>query len=146
MIFPKYLYVVSACLVRETTRYDGRSNFLPQVYELYLKGDCLALCPERLLGIPRLPLELRGNLAIRRDGLDVTTKLEAGVKEAMEQVLKAKAKIAILKSRSPSCGVGEIYDGSFSHTLVAGDGLWAKALKACGLKLILAENFAEDYN
>ena len=139
-----YTYVVSACLVGFATRYDGRSNFVAAVARLYNLGLCLPVCPECLggLAVPRLPCEICVDKILRRDGCDVTAAFGLWAKLALKLALESRARIAILKSRSPSCGFGAIYDGTFSKKLVPGSGLFARKLLEHGLSIFTEENFS----
>lgn len=140
---PTPRYVVSGCLAGLCCRYDGGSNPCPEVVELVEAGLAVPVCPESLSGlpVPRPPCEqsLRGPQdeirVISRDGADVTAAFELGAERALRAALATGCREAILKARSPSCGVGEVYDGSFSHTLRAGDGLWARRLREAGFRL-----------
>jgi len=128
-------YVVSACLAGCHCRYDGKTTPDEHVLELVRQGRALPLCPEQLGGLPtpRSPFELLRGCALDRDGNDITPAMLHGVEEAMHLVRLAGCTRAILKSRSPSCGFGIIYDGTFSGVQVAGNGLFAERLHREGL-------------
>ncbi len=132
--------LISACLLGETCRYDGGSNALPEAVlaALRVRYELLPVCPERDGGLPtpRIPSERRGARVINRAGEDVTAFFERGAAAARETALTAGCTRALLKERSPSCGSGRIYDGSFTATLVPGDGLTAEALKTAGIAVI----------
>ncbi len=134
-------YVVSACLVGCHCRYDGESSPDERVVELVRQGRALPLCPEQLGGLPtpRPPLELCGGRAVDAQGLDMTAAMERGVEEAVRLVMLAGCTRAVLKARSPSCGFGTIYDGTFSGARIAGNGLFAARLHACGLMVSTEE-------
>ena len=127
--------LVSACLAGEACRYDGSAAPHPAVLELVRQGRALAVCPEVLGGLPtpREPVELREGRVVSRSGADVTGAFEAGAQRALELGLDAGCAEAILKARSPSCGCGQVYDGTFSGKLVPGDGVFAALLKAHGI-------------
>ena len=137
----RYEFVVSACLVGLPCRYDGYSHFCPQVYSLWEEGKACAVCPEGLAGlpIPRLPCELVEGDVISRDGEDLSYLFRQGVARALAITRAVGARKAIVKSRSPSCGLGEIYDGTFSRTLCHGNGLWTEALLAEVLSVVTEE-------
>ena len=137
-----YEIVVSACLVGLPCRYDGVSRFCSKVFALWEQGIACAICPEGLAGlsIPRLPCELIEGEAVSRDGEDLTYLFRQGVARAIAITRAVGAKRAIVKSRSPSCGLGEIYDGTFSDTLCRGNGLWTEALLAEGLSVVTEED------
>ena len=130
-------YVVSACLAGCRCRYDGEHNANEQVMQLVREGRALPLCPEQLGGFPtpRVPFELKENRAVSQDGTDITEKMQRGVEEAAALVKLAGCTKAILKSRSPSCGVGIIYDGTFSGVRIEGNGMFAQKLIAMGLEV-----------
>ena len=136
--------VLSACLLGLPCRYDGRSNFFPLAAKLVQAGQAYPLCPEGLggLAIPRLPCERRGERVVARDGQDLTQAFCLGAQKACEQSLALGARYALLKSRSPSCGFGQIYDGHFIRTLISGHGLWAEALLAYGFVLFSEEELS----
>ena len=127
--------LVSACLMGVGCRYDGKSNELPQLAELIAKHECVPACAEIFGGLPtpRVPAENVGDRVVNKEGLDVTTEFTRGAREVARLAQVTGCTAALLKERSPSCGRGQIYDGTFSKTLVAGDGLTAKALKEMGL-------------
>ncbi len=131
--------VISACLIGELCRYDGKQvNY----HELdFLMSDpnvtLLPVCPEVLGGLqtPRPPCEIRGDRVITRNGEDVTEAFREGAEKVLTVCQASGAELAILKANSPSCGSGRIYDGSFSHTLIPGDGICASLLKKNGIKV-----------
>ncbi len=133
------IYVVSACLAGVACRFDGEANPREGVIELVRQGLALPVCPEQLGGLPtpRPPCELRDGRVLCReaDGTlsDATGAFAKGAEEGVRLALLAGCTEAILKARSPSCGCGRIYDGTFSRTLVDGDGLFAAALRKAGI-------------
>lgn len=138
----KPYYVVSACLAGVACRYDGGSNLCPKVLQLVEEGWAVPACPEALGGlpVPRTPCELKGGRVISRDGRDMTAAFLRGAQRALEIVQEHGCTAAILKSRSPSCGVGCVYDGSFTRRLRPGQGVWAQLLREAGLALYSEEN------
>ena len=139
------LFVVSACLAGQPCRYDGKAYPCEAVIALVDNGLALPLCPEQLagLGAPRTPFELRAGKAWTRDGQDWTAALHNGSALALHQAQEAGCRVAILKARSPSCGVDRIYDGSFSKRLIPGEGVWAGALRQAGFRLFTEEQIAD---
>ena len=127
--------LVSACLLGTPCRYDGKSKADARVQALAEKYELIPVCPEQLGGLPtpRVPSERRGERVITGDGRDVTAEYRRGAEAALALCLKNGCKAAVLKERSPSCGCGQIYDGTFSRRLIAGDGVTAEALKECGI-------------
>ena len=136
------LILVSACLAGQACRYDGGSMPHPVVLRLAREGRALPVCPEVLggLGVPRESLELVGGRAVFRSGADCTEALRDGAREALALAVAQGCQRAILKSRSPSCGCGRVYDGTFSGRLVPGDGMLAALLKANGFAVVSEED------
>jgi uncharacterized protein YbbK (DUF523 family) len=129
------MMIVSACLANLNCRYDGGAEPCEMVIRLVTEGKAIPVCPEQLGGLttPRLPAERQGKRVIRKDGVDVTMEFDRGAQEAFKIAKLVGAMSAILKARSPSCGSGRIYDGSFTGTLVDGDGVFAKLCKDNGI-------------
>lgn len=127
--------LVSACLLGMSCRYDGQHNQLPRLAELMKKHTCIPVCPEVFGGLPtpRPPAERQGNKVVNNQGQDVTEAFVRGTAEVLRLADLYHCKAALLKERSPSCGSGQIYDGTFSKTLTEGDGLAAQLLKKKGL-------------
>lgn len=137
--------LVSACLAGHACRYDGGTTPHPYVLRLLEQGRVVAVCPEELGGLPtpREPVELCAGRAMSRSGRDVTPEFLTGVRRSLDIALAAGCRVAILKSRSPCCGLGRVYDGSFSGVLVPGDGMLAARLKAQGFALCTDEDLPE---
>jgi uncharacterized protein YbbK (DUF523 family) len=134
--------IVSACLLGENCKYNGGNNYSEKVVQ-FLKGrEVIPVCPETLagLGIPRTPIEICGDRVISKDGVDVTDCLIRAVKTILSQIADEDIECAVLKSRSPTCGVKQVYDGTFTGTLVDGSGILAAALKMFGIPVIDAED------
>ena len=127
--------LVSACLMGVGCRYDGKSNELPQLAELLARHHCIPACAEVFGGLPtpRVPAEIRDGRVVNKEGRDVTVEFARGAEEVARLAKVTGCTAALLKERSPSCGCGKVYDGTFTKTLVEGDGLTAKALKELGL-------------
>ena len=126
---------VSACLLGDNCKYNGGNNY-SKALEEYLKGhEVIRLCPEVMggLSVPREPAELREGIVIHQDGSSVDKAFRAGAAAALQAVKEAGAELVILQSRSPSCGVNTVYDGSFSGKLTQGDGVFAALLKENGI-------------
>ena len=151
-------YLVSACLAGEKCRYDGNSCAHQRIVELVMRGEALPFCPEVAggLGIPRERSEIycapdspvRSGCSLKvitESGRDVTPNFLRGAEETLKRVWKNKIECVILKSFSPSCGFGLIYDGSFSGRLVQGDGVTASLLHANGVR-ILSEKDVDRFN
>lgn len=134
--------IVSACLLGENCKYDGGNNYTPAVAE-FLKGkEVIPVCPEMLagLGCPRTPIEIVNGVVMDRNGNSVDGAIRGAVAQLMEMLKKEEIQCAILQSRSPTCGVNQIYDGSFSHTRITGSGVFAQALKDAGYPVIDVED------
>jgi uncharacterized protein YbbK (DUF523 family) len=131
------MIIVSACLADVHCRYDGESKPFEAVIRLVAEGKAIPVCPEQLGGLstPRLPAEQIGDKVIRKDGVDVTAEFSRGAQEALKLAKMVGANRAILKARSPSCGSGKIYDGSFTGRLVNGNGVFAEACKEAGMEV-----------
>ena len=133
--------LVSACLLGLPTRYDGKSVPYEGVIRLKDKYTLIPFCPEIYGGLPtpRTPSECVGELVIMKDGRDVTENYKKGAEGALEICRLFGIRRAVLKSKSPSCGKGIIYDGSFSRQLRNGDGVTAELLQRNGIEV-----FTED--
>ena len=131
--------LISACLLGFCCKYDGGTNTLPAdtIAALREQYELIPVCPETAGGlpIPRAPSERRGGRVLSREGNDVTDEYEKGALLALALAERFGCRRALLKERSPSCGAGEIYDGTFSHSRIPGDGVAAEALRKAGLFL-----------
>lgn len=133
--------LISACLLGQACRYDGRSKPCQKALELTEKWDLIPFCPECMGGLstPRPPAEIRGDAVINAEGQDVTAQYRKGAEEALRLCKMLGITKAILKAKSPSCGKGTVYDGSFSRTLISGDGITAALLGAHGIEVLTEE-------
>ncbi len=134
--------LISACLLGENCKYNGGNNFAPDVAEFAKGHDILPLCPEKLagLGIPRTPIEIVDGVLTDREGNAVDNLLRETVAELVEDLRTEHIDCAILQSRSPTCGVNQVYDGTFSGKLIPGMGVFARALRDAGIRVIDAED------
>ena len=130
--------LISACLLGIGCRYDGKHKANSEVLSLGEKYNLIPVCPEIYGGLPtpRVPSERIGDKVMMKDGRDVTENYKRGAMEALELCRIYNIKTAILKQRSPSCGKGEIYDGTFSGTLTERDGVTAELLIANGIRVL----------
>ncbi|MCF7808507.1 MAG: DUF523 domain-containing protein [Candidatus Marinimicrobia bacterium] len=138
--------LVSACLLGETCRYDGKHSARAELRRL-LEGDAvIPVCPEVAGGLstPRPPAELSGEKVLRENGEDVTAQFHNGARECLEEAQKHDISLAILKSRSPSCGCGDVYDGTFTNTLRLGNGVFTDLLLSKGIDCISDEDLLKD--
>lgn len=145
------MIIVSSCLLGEKCRYDGRSQPNDEAIRLFNKGLAVPVCPECLggLNVPRPPAEIVGGsgedvlsgcarvIAKAENGgrLDVTNEFILGAYKALQTALECGAEEAVLKAKSPSCGCGLVYDGSFSGRLKEGSGVTAALLMKNGIKV-----------
>jgi uncharacterized protein YbbK (DUF523 family) len=132
----------SACLLGLTCRYDGKSKPNEKIIKLLKKETVIPVCPEQLGGLPtpREPSEQTGSKVITKSGRDVTSNYKRGAKEVLIIAKLYQVKKAILKQRSPSCGSGHIYDGTFTGTVTKGDGITTRLLKKNGIKVVADED------
>ena len=129
--------LISACLVGDNVKYDGGNNKNPLISKLLEKYELVPFCPEVEGGlpIPRHPCEQRGEQVVNDLDEDKTDEFNKGADLALNICLYLKITKAILKERSPSCGVHSIYDGTFSHKVIDGSGVTATLLKRKGIEV-----------
>ena len=129
--------LISACLLGVECRYDGGAQTIPRLRELLERYQLIPICPEQLGGLPtpRTPCERRDGRVYTRDGADVTDAFLRGATQAGRIAVLYGARLALLKARSPSCGHGEIYDGSFTRRRIPGSGLAAHELETLGVTI-----------
>lgn len=134
--------IVSACLLGENCKYNGGNNYSKRVAAFLKDKEIIPVCPEVLagLGVPRVPIEIAGGEIIDKNGRSVDHALRSAIGEIVSSIDPDGIECAILKSRSPTCGVKEIYDGSFSGRLISGMGALASALSEVGVKVIDSED------
>jgi uncharacterized protein YbbK (DUF523 family) len=134
--------VVSACLAGVNCRYDGKNASCKYVVDLVREGKAIPVCPEQMGGLPtpRTNTEIVNGRVLTEEGVDLTDKFRKGAQEALNVALLADCKEAILKSNSPSCGYGKIYDGTFSGTKKEGKGIFAELLEKNGIRVHSDEN------
>ncbi len=132
----------SACLLGMKCRYDGKSKINEKVLELVKKEVLIPVCPEQLGGLPtpRESRERRGKKVITISGRDETENHKRGAEEVLKLAKIFGIKEAIFKQKSPSCGCGQIYDGTFSGKIIKGDGVTTELLKKNGIKVITEED------
>lgn len=132
-----YEFAVSACLCGFPCRYDGKSKPDERIKALYEEGRALPVCPEKLGGLttPRTPCEIINGRVVSSDGEDRTNEYLLGSQKVLELCKKHGIKKAILKQNSPSCGSTHIYDGTFSGTLIEGEGCLTALLRKNGIEV-----------
>ncbi|MFG1485412.1 DUF523 domain-containing protein [Halobacteriovorax sp. RZ-2] len=131
------MMIVSACLAGKKCRYDGEHKKQQLISDLVAQGKAIAVCPEELGGLPtpRPPAENVDGKLITIDGEDVSVNYELGAQRSLEIALENSCTKALLKSKSPMCGAGLVYDGSFAGNLIEGDGEFTKKLKENGIQV-----------
>lgn len=137
--------LISACLLGIPCRYDGASKAKPWAEELARRHELVPVCPEQLGGLPtpRDPSERREGRVVMNTGADVTEQYRRGAEAALRLCRMLGCEAAILKERSPSCGHGTIYDGTFTGTLTDGDGVTAELLLRNGIPVYGESQAAE---
>ena len=129
--------LISACLLGRNCKYSGGNNYHPLTEALRDRYELVPVCPECMGGlpIPHDPAERVGDKVISRTGTDVTAPFKKGAELALRRAQQTGAKLALLKERSPSCGCGAIYDGTFTGTVVPGSGVAAELLAKSGVTI-----------
>ena len=137
--------LISACLLGCRCRYDGASKPQPWLAALAERHELVPVCPEQMGGLatPRPPAERQGDRVMTKEGADVTAQYRRGAEEALRLCRLFDCQAALLKERSPSCGCGSVYDGTFTGVLTAGDGVTAELLRAEGVP-VYGESRAEE--
>jgi purine nucleoside phosphorylase len=133
------LWLVSACLLGTNCKYNGGNNYNQNVID-FLKDKCyIAVCPEEAGGLPtpRIPCERNKDKVVTKEHTDVTKEFQLGAKKCFS----SKATHALLKSKSPSCGKGKIYDGTFTKTLIDGNGIFAEMCLANNIIVMTEDDF-----
>jgi uncharacterized protein YbbK (DUF523 family) len=136
--------LVSACLAGRACAYDGSHRAHAVILQLVSEGRAVLVCPEEEggLGTPRPAAEIVGSRVITDDGRDVTDEYLEGTRIAVDRASSEGCSAAILKARSPACGCGAVYDGTFTGRLAEGDGVAAAALRRAGLELWTEEDLS----
>ncbi len=129
--------LISACLLGRNCKYNGGNNYTPLVEELKARYELIPVCPEAFGGlkIPHEPSERVGDRVLSKSGEDVTAAFVRGAEKTAEVARRNGVRLAVLKERSPSCGCGAVYDGTFTGTVVPGDGVAAARLKEQGVAI-----------
>ena len=127
--------LISACLMGENCKYNGGNNYIAAVEQLKERYELFPVCPEQDGGLPtpRESSERLGDQVVSRSGNNVTAQFLSGAQHALDTALKNGCTRALLKERSPSCGCGTIYDGTFTGTVIEGDGVTAQLLQQHGI-------------
>lgn len=130
--------LVSACLLGENCKYSGGNNYNKEVCEFVRGQQVIPVCPEVLGGLPtpRCPAEIVDGVVMNREGVSVDKEFRDGAEKALAIAKENRVELAILQSRSPSCGVKEIYDGTFSGRKIPGQGVFARRLMDEGVRVL----------
>ena len=137
--------VVSACIMGENCKYNGKNNKNQLVIDFLKDKEVVCICPEMLagLGVPRPCAEMVNGIVMDENGNNIHSEYSQGVARTLAEIQEEDIDFVILQSRSPTCGVNQIYDGSFSGRLIPGMGLFAQALKQQGYKVIDVEEIVQ---
>ena len=135
--------LMSACLLGENTRYDGKNNYDKKIEDIKKKFDIVPVCPEVLGGLktPRFPSEIKNSFVYNNQGKDVTNHFVDGAMKVLNAVHFFHIKIAVLVEKSPSCGVHEVHNGYFNGQLVKGEGITTTYLKHAGVQCFTLDEF-----
>ena len=140
--------MVSACLAGENCKYNGGNNRSEKVLRLMAANEVLTVCPEQMGGLPtpRVPSEIRDGVVTAKDGRIVDAQFRAGAAKCLEIAKIEQPDLIVLQSRSPSCGVKQRYDGTFTGTLVNGAGVSAQLLMENGFRCVDVEDLVEVHD
>ena len=136
--------LVSGCLLGENCKYNGGNNYNPRIVEFLKDKEVISICPEIMagMGCPRNPIEIVDGVLTDCHGKNVDSLIRKSVMEIMERIRDEEIQCAILQSRSPTCGVNQVYDGTFSGKLIPGSGVFAKSLMDAGYRVIDGEDIS----
>lgn len=140
------MILLSACLAGVPCRMDGGSKPCPALLKAAISGEAILVCPEVLGGLPtpRTPSERQPDgRVLNAAGEDVTAQFRLGAERALAICKAQGCTRAVLKARSPSCGKGVVYDGSFTRRLVSGDGVFAELLRSQGIEVLTEDEYLE---
>ena len=137
--------IVSACLLGCNCRYDGKNCYIKDIEKLADHYVLIPVCPEQMGGLstPRIPAERVGDKVISKEGVDVTEQYRRGAQMALQIAKLNDVKCALFKSKSPSCGKGIIYDGTFTGALTEGNGVTASIFEKCGIEVFSDEQICD---
>ena len=138
--------LVSACLLGENCKYSGGNNRNAKLLEWLQGHEVIPVCPEVLGGlpIPRTPAEIVDGVVTTRDGRSVDREYRLGAAIALERAKREGAELAVLQPRSPSCGVREVYDGTFTGRKIGGQGIFARLLLENGIRVLEPEDLSRE--
>jgi purine nucleoside phosphorylase len=133
---------VSACLLGENCKYNGGNNYNKKLVDFVKDHEVIPICPEVFGGLPtpRKPAEIVDGIVKLESGLSVDKEFKKGAQKALGIILKNQVDLVILQSRSPSCGVNKVYDGTFTGKIIDGQGIFTKILKENEVPVIDVED------
>lgn len=133
---------VSACLLGENCKYNGGNNYSEKVWAFCEGHEVIPICPEVIGGLPtpRVPAEIVNGVVTNKEGKIVDKEFRSGAEAAFNKIMDAGVEVCILQSRSPSCGVKEVYDGSFTGKKIPGMGVFAQKVSETSIKMIDVED------
>jgi uncharacterized protein YbbK (DUF523 family) len=134
--------MVSACLAGENCKYNGGNNRNEKILQLMETNEVITVCPEQMGGLPtpRIPSEVKSGVVMSRDGRNVDREFRTGAEKCLEIARRELPDLIVLQPRSPSCGVKQRYDGTFTGTLTEGAGVTAELLMKNGFRCIDVED------
>ena len=134
--------MVSACLAGENCKYNGGNNLNDKVMALFARNEIITVCPEVLGGLPkpRIPSEIQNGIVVNRAGANVDREFRLGAEKVLEIAERERPDLIVLQSRSPSCGVKQRYDGTFSGKLIDAPGVTAELLIRHGFRVMDLED------
>ncbi len=137
--------MASACLLGKNCKYSGGNNRNEKLLSLLAGHDVIPVCPEVLGGlpVPRIPAEIVDGIVTSREGISMDAEFRRGAAAALDIAKSENVDLIVLQPRSPSCGVGMIYDGSFSGKLIPGNGIFASLALDAGFRVINADELIE---
>ena len=138
--------MVSACLLGQNCKYSGGNNYSEKVIEFVKGHDIIPVCPEVEGGlpVPRIPCEIVNGIVTGSDGISRDAEFRKGAEKCLELAKEKNVDLAILQPRSPSCGAGKIYDGTFSEKLTEGNGVFAELLMENGIRVVDVEKLDDE--
>lgn len=147
MVIKMKKVAVSACLVGKNTKYDGTHNYNQKVMDYLKDKEYILICPEVLGGLPtpRVPSEIVNNKVINKENIDVTDKFISGAKKALEMLIDNNIDEVIVKSKSPSCGYKQIYDGTFTGKIIEGNGIFTTLAIQKGIKVLTEKDIEKKF-
>ena len=138
--------MVSACLAGENCKYNSGNNRSEKVLQLMEGNEVILVCPEQMGGLPtpRVPAEIKDGIVTARDGRIVDAEFRRGAEKCLEIAERERPDLIVLQPRSPSCGVKQRYDGTFTGTLTDGPGVTTELLIKNGFRVIDAEDLDSE--